>query len=137
MKDIVSEAIHDKRYVVRYWKDLKTVARINRKNPTEAERKVWNEVLSKRKTGYLFLRQKPLYRFIADFYCSELCLVIEIDGDSHNKKKGTDEIRDKWLRCIGINTIRFTNDEVLNDIEKVRSVLKVSLVKGRFRGIER
>jgi len=64
-------------------------------------------------------------------------LAIEIDGGSHIKRKGYDEARDKFLSQIGIATIRFTNDEVLNHIAEVKMKLKVSLVKGRFRGIEK
>ena len=77
----------------------------------------------KRKTGYKFLRQKPINRFILDFYCSELNLAIEIDGSSHNKRKGYDETRDKFLYQIGIKTIRFTNDEILNQINIVKNKL--------------
>jgi very-short-patch-repair endonuclease len=93
----------------------------NRKKPTHAEKIIWKEVLSKDKTGYRFLRQKPIDRFIVDFYCSELSLAIEIDGGSHIKKKGTDEMRDKFLKQIGITTIRFTNEEVINNIESVKN----------------
>ena len=74
----------------------------------------------KRKMGYKFVRQKPINRFILDFYCSELNLAIEIDGSSHDRKKGYDEARDKFLQQIGIKTIRVTNNEVLNNIEAVR-----------------
>lgn len=107
------------------------MAKTNRNNPTEAEKIIWNEVLRKNQTGFRFLRQKPIDRFILDFYCSELDLAIEIDGSSHNKKKDYDEARDRFLRQIGIKTIRFTNDEVLNDIGYVKKQLKLSLVKGR------
>lgn len=78
------------------------------------------EVLMKRKTGYKFLRQKPINRFILDFYCSELNLAIEIDGSSHNKKKGYDEARNLFLSQIGIKTMRFTDDEVVNNIDEIR-----------------
>ncbi len=77
-------------------------------------------MLSRDKTGYRFLRQKPIDRFIIDFYCPKLLLAIEIDGGSHIKKKGRDEHRDKFLKQIGITTIRFTNEEVINNIELVR-----------------
>jgi len=108
-KIVDTEAIHTKRLCVRYWPDLTFMAKQNRKNPTEAEKKMWNEYLSRDKTNYRFLRQKPIHRFILDFYCSKLNLAIEIDGDSHRKKKWTDADRDKFLYQIGINTIRFTN----------------------------
>lgn len=105
------------------------MAKKNRNNPTEAEQKMWNNFLSKDKTGFRFLRQKPIHRFIIDFYCSELNLAIEIDGSSHNKKKYTDIERDKFLKQIGIKTIRFTNEDVLNNPEYIKSIL-FPLVKG-------
>ena len=73
------------------------MSRKNRNNITEAEKIIWNQILSRDKTGYRFLRQKPIDRFIIDFYCSELSLAIEIDGGSHIKKKGTDDLRDKFF----------------------------------------
>ncbi|MBI2465320.1 endonuclease domain-containing protein [Candidatus Shapirobacteria bacterium] len=126
--------MHSERGVIRYWSELRDVARVNRKNPTKAEEKLWIEILKNKQTGYLFLRQKPIYRFIADFYCSELSLIIEVDGDSHDNKKGTDKLRDQWLECIGIKTIRFTNKEVLENIELVIEKLIPLLVKGGVRG---
>jgi very-short-patch-repair endonuclease len=74
----------------------------------------------KRKTGFKFLRQKPINRFVLDFYCSELNLAIEIDGSSHDKKYCYDQARDKFLELIGIKTIRFTNDEILHHIDNVK-----------------
>ena len=137
MKNVEYEAIHDLRGSVRYYKELTGLARKNRSNPTEAEKKIWEEILKNDKTGFRFLRQKPIYRFILDFYCSELSLAIEIDGGSHENKKGYDEARDKYLNQIGVETIRFTNNDILIHIEDVKAKLKVSLVKGRFRGIEK
>ena len=118
-KKVVIEAF-DPRGNVRYLSQLRLLSRSNRKNPTEAERKIWTEVLMKRKTGYKFLRQKPIDRFVLDFYCSELNLAVEVDGSSHNNKRGYDEARDEFLQQIGIKTIRFTNDEILNDIDGVK-----------------
>jgi very-short-patch-repair endonuclease len=92
----------------------------NRTKPTDAEKIIWDKILSRDKIGYRFLRQKPIDRFIVDFYCSKLSLAIEIDGESHIEKKGTDELRDKFLKQIGVTTIRFTNDEVINNIETVK-----------------
>ena len=60
MGNIVDDAIHSERWVIRYWLELRDVARINRKNPTKAEEKLWNDVLKDKQTGYLFLRQKDL-----------------------------------------------------------------------------
>jgi very-short-patch-repair endonuclease len=130
-KKFPTEALNPLHGSVNYFKELTQLSRTNRNNPTPAEKKIWKELLSKNKTGFRFLRQKPIFRFILDFYCSELDLAIEIDGNSHDKKKGYDEARDIFLYQIGIKTIRFTNSEILYEIEKVKMKLNLSLVKGR------
>ncbi|MFZ2153172.1 MAG: endonuclease domain-containing protein [Microgenomates group bacterium] len=123
MKLVVPEAVNSKRMCVGYLEQLTHMSRKNRNNPTAAEDKIWQEVLRKRQTGYLFLRQKPIYRFITDFYCAELKLAIEIDGSSHNNKKCTDKLRDQFLKQIGIDTIRFTNNEIIYNINDVKNKL--------------
>lgn len=104
---------------LKYLEELRILARENRKDPTEAEKIFW-KLLSYKKTGYKFLRQKPMGKFILDFYCSKLMLAIEVDGDSHDSKKYLDKQRDLYLEQRGIKTIRFTNEEILNNLEKVR-----------------
>jgi very-short-patch-repair endonuclease len=102
------------------------LARINRQQMTEAERAVWLNLLRNRQTGYLFLRQKPLGQFIADFYCSKLLLVIEIDGEIHNKQKYRDSERDLYFRQRNIETVRIKNDDILDNWQKVKEeILKV------------
>jgi len=128
-KKVDADAINSKRGCVRYWNDLTFMAKKNRKNPTEAEDKMWNDFLSRDKTGFRFVRQKPIHRFILDFYCSKLNLAIEIDGDSHNKKKDNDFERDRFLYQIGITTIRFTNEEVLNNPDYINNILNPFLSK--------
>ena len=123
-KKIVIEALNNPRGNINYLNELKELSKRNRNNPTPSEFKIWNTILKKDKTGFRFLRQKPINRFILDFYCSKLNLAIEIDGNSHNKKKGYDESRDKFLRQIGIETIRFTNNEILNNIQNVKNKLQ-------------
>jgi len=99
-------------------------ARENRKNPTPAEKKLWFEVLqNKRFADLKFTRQKPLDEYIVDFYCAELMLVIEIDGDSHAEQAEYDEQRTARLNRLGIEVIRYTNREVLNNLEGVYSDL--------------
>ena len=120
-KLIEPEIINSERNCVRYRNSLTFMSQKNRIHPTDAEKIIWNQILSRDKTGYRFLRQKPIDRFIIDFYCSKLSLAIEVDGGSHIKKKGTDEMRDKFLERIGITTIRFTNEEVINNIESVKN----------------
>ncbi|MFZ4855298.1 MAG: endonuclease domain-containing protein [Desulfuromonadaceae bacterium] len=103
-----------------YNKNLTERARENRKNPTKAESKIWNEVLRMRQfADYKFLRQKPIDNYIVDFYCSELRLVIEIDGDSHAETVEYDAARTKVLHSLGLTVVRYTNDEVLRNIQGV------------------
>ena len=101
---------------LRYLEELRVLSKRNRNNPTEAEYIMWRYL---RKSKYKFVRQKPVFRFILDFYCRELLLAIEIDGDSHDKKKGNDLLRDQYLNTVNIKTIRFTNEEVLNNFDKI------------------
>ncbi|HOI16666.1 MAG TPA: endonuclease domain-containing protein [Geobacteraceae bacterium] len=97
-----------------YNKDLTTLARKNRKNPTPAERKIWTGILRMRQFAeYKFLRQKPLGGYIVDFYCSKLRLVIEIDGESHAETVEYDVERTKILEALGLTVVRYTNDEVM------------------------
>ena len=124
-KKVVAEAINPIHGNINYISELIPMAVKNRNNLTIAEEIIWQRVLRYKQTGYKFTRQKPIHRFIVDFYCSKLNLAIEIDGSSHNKKKGTDEMRDKFLHQIGIETIRFTNEQIINDIENVnKEILK-------------
>ena len=106
--------------VLPYKKNLTALARENRKNPTPAESKIWNEVLRMRQfADYKFLRQKPIDNYIVDFYCSELRLVIEIDGDSHAESVEYDVERTRVLQSLGLTVVRFTNAEVFQNIEGV------------------
>jgi very-short-patch-repair endonuclease len=102
-----------------YRRDLKSRARTLRRDTTGPERKLWYEYL--RASPHKFTRQKPLGRYIADFYCSEKRLVIELDGDSHFDDSGArrDAVRTNDLEARGVRVIRFTNADVLNDFEGV------------------
>ena len=121
---------------LKYLEQLRTPSKINRNNPTKAESKIWYEFLKNRPENYKFTRQKPLNRFILDFYCSELLLVIEIDGGSHIKKRERDILRDKFLRCLNIETIRFENEEILNNLEKVKNNI-IKTIKERKASLSR
>jgi len=104
---------------LKYLKQLRTISRDNRKNPTLAEDKFW-QLLSYKKLNLKFLRQKPIGRFILDFYCSKLLLAIEIDGDSHDDKQNFDQERDLCLEQKGIKTIRYKNYQVLNNFHQTK-----------------
>lgn len=94
-----------KRLYIPYNRKLVEKARENRKNQTEAENKIWNEILKDRQLkNYKFLRQKPLDNFIADFYCAELMLVIEVDGGYHKKESeilfNLEKIRQRLIKEV-------------------------------------
>jgi very-short-patch-repair endonuclease len=117
-----------KQFYIPYNKKLVEIARINRKNPTQAENKIWCEALKdKQFEKYKFHRQKPLDNFIADFYCPELMLVIEVDGDSHDTQKEYDVLRSEKLNEYGISVIRYANDKILSDIDGMRRDLKIQV----------
>lgn len=69
--------------------------------------------------AYKFLRQKPIDNYIVDFYCSELRLVIEIDGDCHAESVEYDVIRTSVLESLRLTVVRYSNDEVLGNIAGV------------------
>jgi len=117
---------------LKYFEDLRSLAKINRNNPTEAEKIFWKRL---KKYSYPFLRQKAIYRFILDFYCSKLLLAIEIDGGIHNNRKNYDDGRDDLLNKIGIKTVRFKNEEVLENIDEVFKKLE-EIMKEREKEIK-
>ena len=98
---------------------LTSRARTLRRDATRAERKLWYECL--RDLPEKFTRQKPLGRYVVDFYCSSRRLVIEIDGDSHFTENGEryDGARTLALAAENLRVVRFTNDEVLEDFDGV------------------
>ncbi len=71
------------------------------------------------RTGYRFLRQKPIEWYILDFYCPKLKLAIEIDGESHENKWDYDQQRDRKLRSLGIKTLRYRDQDVDKKLEAV------------------
>jgi very-short-patch-repair endonuclease len=110
-----------------YNKKSKLKARKLRRNMTLAEKKIWYELLARDNlNGFRFLRQKPIDQYIVDFYCNELKLVIEIDGESHLAAgaREYDEHRTKVLNGYGIEVIRYTNEEILNHLDEVEKDLK-------------
>jgi very-short-patch-repair endonuclease len=110
----------DKFNYLPYKRKLTELARKNRNNPSPAEKKIWNVILSRKQfKGYRFTRQKPLGGYIVDFYCSKLQLVIEIDGDSHTENKEYDKTRTEVMSQLGLRVLRYTNQEVLNNLEGV------------------
>ena len=98
-------------------------ARVLRKNATAAELLLWEHLKDKGFLGLKFRFQHPALKYILDFYCHSLKLCIEVDGNVHNNaaEKFYDSDRSSNLRDLGITELRFTNTEVMNDIDFVLS----------------
>jgi 5-methyltetrahydrofolate--homocysteine methyltransferase len=119
-----------------------TLRRQLRNNPTFAEQRLWQYLRKRRFLGLKFRRQESLGRYIVDFFCYEKMLVVEVDGSIHNipEQKEYDRIRTEFLQERNINVVRFTNDEVLYNIEYVlkrleREILAPPLAPPTGRGI--
>jgi very-short-patch-repair endonuclease len=102
------------------------LARELRKNETDAEKILWKKLNKNQLLGLQFRRQHPLNRFVADFYCAKIKLVIELDGSIHDidENHEHDIGRSEILIDFGITVIRFTNDEIMKDIDNVISQIK-------------
>ena len=111
--------LNDSNFHLPYNRQLVPIAKQLRKNPTPAEKKLWQDFL--RTFSLRVLRQRPIDNFIVDFYCAALRLVIEIDGDSHFTEEGKayDAERTSVLEGYGLQVLRFTNVEVLQEFEGV------------------
>lgn len=88
---------------------------------TFAEVLLWNELKQKQMLGYDFDRQRPIDKYIVDFYCKDLMLAIEIDGISHDFEQTivNDENRQNRLEALGVHFLRFDDREVRNDMPNV------------------
>ena len=97
---------------------LKARARSLRNSATLAERRLWVQLKDRGVAGYKFRRQHVLYPYIADFYCPAARLVVEVDGAGHGGPR--DRTRDEYLtEHFNVSVLRFTNDEVRDDLERV------------------
>lgn len=103
-------------------------ARKLRKNMTNAEKNLWSKLRKNQLLGFKFHRQHPIDIYIADFYCHNAKLAIEIDGEIHKYQKEKDKSRTNELEKLGIKEIRFTNEDVLNNIELVIAKISEELV---------
>lgn len=92
---------------------------------TEAEKLLWSKIRGDQ-LGFRFRRQHSLKPYIADFYCYESQLIIEVDGGQHNENKA-DGVRDQFFEAQGIQVLRFWNNEVLENIEGVVHKIALSL----------
>ncbi len=111
---------------------VKQLCRDFRKKATKAERIFWESIRNRKIENKKFYRQHPLYFdyhekkrfFISDFYCHEEKLVVEIDGKIHEHQKDYDEMRTFIIESLQISVIRFTNDQIENNLDVVLDDLK-------------
>lgn len=102
-----------------------------RKRMTLPEKIIWDELKNRRITKVKFRRQHPVDIFIVDFYCHEIKLAIEIDGEVHQDEdvKEYDDGRTHDIEKLGITVLRFTNTDVINQRSKVISAIKKSITE--------
>lgn len=101
-------------------------AKENRRYPTEAEQIIWQSVRAS-KLGFKFRRQHPIDKYIVDFVCIEKRLVVEIDGKIHDYRKSEDEERTLVLNEKGFKVIRFTNEQIITQLEQVLTLIQEEL----------
>ncbi|MCJ7447660.1 MAG: endonuclease domain-containing protein [Bacteroidales bacterium] len=115
------------------FQEIKRHAQELRTNLTDSEKVLWKELRGRKLSGYKFLRQHPiLYKgnlvrfnyFIADFYCNEKKVVIELDGPIHDVNEEYDTFRDSELQNLGIRILRIKNEELIN-MDEVLQKIKV------------
>jgi isoleucyl-tRNA synthetase len=112
-----------------FYNIIKEFAKQNRKNPTQAEDVLWQNLRGKKLEGYKFRRQHQIADFIVDFICLEKRLIIEADGGYHNspEMQEYDKARSRYLGYYGYKVIRFTNEEIIANTEGVLEKIYLAL----------
>jgi very-short-patch-repair endonuclease len=102
-----------------------------RKNQTDAEKKLWNYLCRKQVMNTRFCRQFGIGYYIADFYAQAIRLAIELDGKQHETEEGSeyDAERDDYFNSLNITVLRFKNNDVLINVERVVEVIKENIGK--------
>jgi len=108
---------------------LKEISRKLRNNSTLGEILVWNELKGHKMRGYQFMRQKPIKKYIVDFYCSKLKLIIEVDEESHYSKPEKDKKRQNELESLGLSFLRFDDLDIKFKMEEVLEKIKNWIVE--------
>lgn len=111
------------------WEKLKPLARQKRREPTFAENCLWQYLRNRQTNGLKFVGEfvkADWDRFIVDFYCPELQLVIEVDGSIHEYTQEEDTIRQQIIESYSTIFLRFTNEKILNDTTSVLSKIKTT-----------
>jgi len=102
-------------------------ARKLRRNPTDAEARLWARLRRKQIDGHRFRRQVPLGPYVADFVCLDARLIIEVDGGQHDERAELDAWRTAWLEANRFRVLRFWNNDVLQNIDGVVETIRAAL----------
>lgn len=115
---------------------LKTLSRKLRNQSTLSEILLWQRLRAKQVMGLQFMRQKPISKYIVDFYCSKFKLVIEIDGNSHASEEARkkDIVRQKYLESLGLTVLRFDDRDIKQNIDSVVRAIE-AWIKAKEPGI--
>ena len=118
-------------YWIPYNKNLKEFSRKLRNNSTLGEILLWQKLRAGSLRNYTFNRQKPLGRYIVDFYCKPLNLVIEIDGSYHfeDEQKIKDDRRQKILEQMNLHFLRFSEQQVRKDMDWVAKEIEAYIIE--------
>ncbi len=95
------------------------LARALRRNQTDAERRLWARLRNRQLNGWKFRRQVPIDRFIADFFCNDAKLIVELDGGQHSTQAAKDQQRSIILESLGFKVVRYWNHSIMTDLENV------------------
>ena len=119
--------------MIPYNKNLKQRSRELRSGMTDAERKLWSKIREKQIHDLQFYRQKPVGNYIVDFYCPSAKLIIEVDGGGHFQpvQMEYDKIRNEFLKSLGFKVLRFSNLDVLKNIEGVVETIVENIEKSK------
>jgi very-short-patch-repair endonuclease len=105
-------------------------ARALRRNPTDAEKKLWSVLRLQQMDGHRFRRQHPVGAYVVDFICLAEKLIIEVDGGQHASQTARDQARTEWLGSNGYRVLRYWNNDVLGNIDGVAETILAALRSG-------
>jgi very-short-patch-repair endonuclease len=101
-----------------------------RSNATQPEKLLWSALRGRKLGGLKFRRQHPIEPYVADFYCSEANLIVELDGESHNGQESYDARRTQSFHALGLTVMCVTNDDVLSNLDGVAlAILRAAFTK--------
>lgn len=104
-------------------KEIQKRARDLRSNQTGAEGLLWMHLRNRQLNNLKFRRQHPIGNYIVDFYCAEVGVIVEIDGDTHLDRVEYDQNRTEWLERQGLRVIRFSNQDVYENPAEVLTLI--------------